>query len=73
MSYAKICSRCGSEMQAQVVSELRKRGCLSVLLYLILLCIPIIGWIALFSLLRGRRSKAVTYYVCPKCGHRQRA
>lgn len=73
MSYARTCSRCGSELQAQVVSELKKRGCLSVLLYLILLCIPLVGWIALFSLLRGRKSQTVTYLVCPKCGHRQKA
>ena len=43
-----ICPKCGSDrVQVQLVSEIRKRGCLSVLLYLILLCIPVIGWIAL--------------------------
>lgn len=65
-----ICPKCGEAMQAQVTSELKKRGCLSVLLYIVLLCIPVIGWIALFMLLRGRKSKTVTYMVCPRCGRR---
>ena len=64
-----ICPKCGSEMQAQAVSEIKKRGCLTVLLYIILLFIPIIGWIALIMLLRGRKSQTKTYMVCPKCGY----
>lgn len=66
------CPKCGSEMQAQAVSELKKRGCLMVLLYIVLLCIPIIGWIALIMLLRGRKSKTTTHMVCPKCGYIQK-
>ena len=66
-----ICPQCGSDrVQVQLVSEIRKRGCLSVLLYLILLCIPVIGWIALFMLLRGRKSRTVAYGVCQNCGWR---
>ena len=66
-----ICPKCGSDrVQVQLVSEIRKRGCLSVLLYLILLCIPVIGWIALFMLLRGRKSKTASYAVCQNCGCR---
>lgn len=66
-----ICPKCGSDrVQVQLVSEIRKRGCLSVLLYLILLCIPVIGWIALFMLLRGRKSRTVAYGVCQNCGWR---
>ena len=66
-----ICPKCGSDrVQVQLVSEIRKRGCLSVLLYLILLCIPVIGWIALFMLLRGRKSRTVAYAVCQNCGWR---
>jgi hypothetical protein len=65
------CIKCGREnVQVQVVSETQKRGCLSVLLYIILLCIPVIGWIALFMLLRGRKSKTRNYYVCQNCGKR---
>lgn len=66
-----ICPKCKEEMQAQVTSETKKRGCLTVLLYILLICIPIIGWIALFMLLRGQKSKTVTYMVCPKCGYKK--
>ncbi len=65
------CPKCGSEnVQVQAVAEMKSRGCLTVVLYLILLCIPIIGWIALIMLLRGRKSKTQNYAVCQNCGHR---
>lgn len=68
------CPKCGSEnVQVQAVSEMKSRGCLTVLLYIILLCIPVIGWIALFMLLRGRKSKTITYAVCQNCGNRWKA
>lgn len=63
------CPRCGSEyVQVQAVSEIRKRSCLTVLLYIILLFVPVIGWIALFLLLRGKKSKTRTYAICQTCG-----
>lgn len=66
-----VCSKCGSQNVAnQVVTENKKRGCLTVLIYIVLLCIPIIGWIALFCLIRGKKSKTVTYAVCQNCGKR---
>lgn len=65
-----ICPKCGGEMHAQVISEIQKRGILTVLLYIVLLFVPIIGWIALFMLLQGRKSKTVTYAVCQSCGYR---
>ncbi|WP_069987194.1 hypothetical protein [Massilioclostridium coli] len=65
------CPKCNSEnVQVQAVSEMKSRGCFTVLLYIILLCIPIIGWIALFMLLKGRKSKTVQYAVCQNCGHK---
>lgn len=68
------CPKCGSSnVTVQAVAEIKKRGCLTVLLYIVLLFIPIIGWIALFMLLRGRKSKTVNYNVCQDCGHRWRA
>lgn len=68
------CPNCGNEnVQVQAVSEMRSRGCLTVFIYLILLFIPIIGWIALIMLLRGRKSKTVSYAVCQNCGHRWKA
>lgn len=65
------CAKCGSEnVTVQAVAEQRKRGCLSVIIMLILICIPVIGWIALFMLLRGRKSKTISYGVCQDCGNR---
>ena len=39
------------------------------LLYLILICIPIIGWIILISLVRGQKSQTKTVAVCQTCGY----
>ena len=66
-----ICPKCGSEnIQVQALAETKKRGCFTVLLYIFLLFIPIIGWIALFMLLRGKKSKTVSYALCQNCGNR---
>ncbi|MGN1111810.1 MAG: hypothetical protein ACI4RP_01270 [Acutalibacteraceae bacterium] len=66
-----VCPNCGSKnMQVQAVAEMKKRGCLTILLYIILILIPVIGWIGLFCLLRGRKSKTVTYAVCQDCGYK---
>ena len=66
-----VCPKCHSEnVNVQQVSEMKKRGCLSTLLIIILLFVPIIGWIADFMLIRGRKSKTVGYAVCQNCGHR---
>ena len=65
------CKKCGSlDFTTNSFSEVQQRGCLTVILYLILLCIPILGWIVLFSLLRGRKSKIKTIRVCNRCGHK---
>lgn len=67
------CNKCGSTMEAHTVSETKRRGCLTILTYIVLLCIPIIGWIALFKLLSGsNKLKASTYFVCPSCGKRRK-
>ncbi len=64
-----VCKKCGSQnVVTQAVNETQRRGCLTVLIYIILLCIPIIGWIALFNLLRGRKSKTKMYCICQDCG-----
>jgi len=68
-----VCSRCGSaNVFVTPVAEQRPRGCLLTLFYIFLLCIPVIGWIALFMLIRGRRSRTVTYAICQSCGKRRR-
>lgn len=66
------CKKCGSNnVNVQVISETQRRGCMTVLLYMILFCIPIIGWIALAMLLRGRKSKTKSFMVCQDCGYKQ--
>lgn len=68
------CPKCGSEnVQVQAVSEMKSRGCLTTLFYIFLLFVPIIGWIALFLLLKGRKSKTTNYAVCQDCGKRWKA
>ena len=64
------CPKCGNQMQIQAVSEVKQRGIFTVLLYLILVCIPVIGWIILISLLRGQKSQVKMLAVCQTCGYR---
>ena len=67
------CSRCGTQMEMQTVSQTKHRNPLVILIYIVLLFIPIIGWIALFKILGGsKKQKAVTFAVCPNCGHRKK-
>lgn len=63
------CPKCGNLMQIQAVSEVKRRGFFTVLLYLVLICIPIIGWIILIGLLRGQKSQTKTVAVCQTCGY----
>lgn len=66
------CWKCGTTMEMTTVTETKKRGCFTILIYIILLFIPVIGWIALFAMLRGStKVHAVTYAVCPNCGYRK--
>lgn len=66
------CRKCGAEMEMHTVSQTKHRNPLIILVYIILLFIPIIGWIALFKILGGsKKMKAVTFAVCPKCGYRR--
>lgn len=67
------CHRCGTEMDMQTVSESKNRGCISILFYIILFCIPVIGWLALaYIFIKGSKVRGVTYAVCPHCGHRKK-
>lgn len=65
------CPRCGGFMNVQAVTVIRKRGCLTTLFYIFLLFLPVVGWIALFLLLRGKRSKEKSVAVCQQCGLRR--
>ncbi len=67
-----VCPKCGSEnVTVQAVAEQKKRGCLSILIYIILAC-TVIGLIVLIPLLRGNKSKTKTYAICQNCGNRWR-
>ena len=67
------CTRCGTQMEMQTVSQTKHRNPLVIIIYIVLLFIPIIGWIALFKILGGsKKQKAVTFAVCPNCGHRKK-
>lgn len=64
------CPKCGNQMQIQAVSEVRRRGFFTVLLYLFLILIPVIGWIILINLMRGQKSQVKMLAVCQTCGYR---
>lgn len=65
------CLNCGSKnVFAQAITETKRRGFFGALLIIVLLFIPIIGWIALISLLRGRKSKTDFWVICQSCGYR---
>lgn len=65
------CPNCQSDnVTLQVVNEKQSTGCITILLYLILLVIPIIGWITLVYLLFKNNHKTKTYGVCNNCGNR---
>lgn len=65
-----VCPKCGSNnVIVQAVAEQKKRGCISILFYIILAC-TVVGLIILIPLLRGNKSKTKTYAVCQNCGNR---
>ncbi len=65
------CPNCGSPyVSVQAVSETERRGCLLTGLMIFLLFVPIIGWITIFLLIRGRKSRTTTYAICQACGFR---
>ena len=47
------CSKCGTPMEMQTVAQTKHRNPLVILIYIVLLFIPVIGWIALFKILGG--------------------
>lgn len=65
-----ICPKCGSNnITVQAVAEQKKRGCLSVFLW-ILLAICTCGLVLFIPLLTRKGSKTRTYAVCQDCGCR---
>ena len=69
--YQLRCPRCGgTNVTVQTVSEMKKRGCLSILLML-LIAFTIVGipFLIIWVILRGRKSVTKTYAVCQTCGN----
>lgn len=65
------CKRCGSAaVQVQAVPVTKRRGCLTTLFYILLLLLPVVGWIALFLLIRGQKTKIKSMAVCQSCGRK---
>ena len=68
---ARHCPKCGGMMQIQTITEARKAGCLTVLLY-ILLSLTILGLLIVIPLVLRAKTKTVTYAVCQSCGYRKK-
>ena len=65
------CPKCGGTMQVQTVTESRKTGCFTVLLYL-LLAVTILGLLIVIPLMLRKKTETVSYAVCQNCGYRKR-
>jgi predicted Zn-ribbon and HTH transcriptional regulator len=64
------CPKCQSEnVNVQAVAEIKKRGCLTTLIYIVLAC-TIVGLIIVIPLIRGQKSKTKTYAICQNCGYK---
>ena len=67
----KICPRCGGSMTIQTVTEAKKTGCGTILLY-ILLAVTVLGLLIVIPLALRNKTETVTYSVCQNCGYRTR-
>ena len=68
----KPCPKCGKHnIQYQTVTESRKTGCGTIILYIILAC-TVLGLLIVVPLMLRKKTETVTYAVCQNCGHRWR-
>ena len=67
----KICPSCGGSMTIQTVTEAKKTGCGTILLY-ILLAVTVLGLLIVIPLALRNKTETVTYSVCQNCGYRTR-
>ena len=66
----RACPRCGGQMVIQNVSESRKSGCGTFILYL-LLALTVLGLLIVIPLLLRKKTETVTYAVCQNCGYQK--
>lgn len=66
------CPKCNSSnISFQTVTEQKKTGCLTILLYILLAC-TLFGLLIVIPLMLRKKTETVTYAVCQNCGHRWR-
>lgn len=65
----RTCPKCGGQMNIQAVSESRKTGCGTVILY-ILLTITVLGLLIVIPLMLRKKTETVTYAICQRCGYK---
>lgn len=66
----RTCPKCGGIMTIQAVTESRKSGCGTILLYVIL-ALTIFGLLIVIPLALRKKTETVTYAVCQRCGHKR--
>ena len=64
------CPKCGGIMTTQIVTESRKTGCGTILLY-VLLALTIFGLLIVIPLALRKKTITVTYSVCQSCGFKR--
>ncbi len=64
------CPKCHGPMVTQMVSESRKAGCGTILLY-VLLALTIFGLLIVIPLALRKKTDTVTYSVCQNCGYKR--
>jgi len=65
------CPKCGNnDIAISTYQETKPRGCLTIVLYL-LLALTLLGLLIVIPLLlRGKQSETVTTCICKKCGNK---
>lgn len=66
----RTCPRCGDVLTLQIVTESKKAGCFTVLLY-ILLSLTILGLLIVIPLALRKKTETVTYAICQSCGYQK--
>lgn len=65
------CKKCnGTNFNTSVVCERHSAGCITFILALPLIFIPVVGWIIMLFIITRGKNKTRTYMVCNNCGKR---